>query len=178
MGRGALKSHKLSKKHATIENAKNFNAPLFQKDVLSITDNNNSSPITLTSSTEHESLNSSETSLLTTQPSTSIVEPQKSRAIGIKSYMDNKDEVTKAEIMWCLKSIVNHNSLRDIENSISLMKIIFTDSEIAKKLKLSKDKASYVINYGLSNYFHNQLAKDLETSDLIAVSFDESLNKM
>lgn len=53
---------------------------------------------------------------------------------------------------------------------------MFNDSEIAKKMKLRKDKVVYVIVYGISSYFLKELETILKECNVIVVGFDESLN--
>ncbi|CAL1672566.1 unnamed protein product [Lasius platythorax] len=88
------------------------------------------------------------------------------------------DETSKAEIMWCLNAVMRHNSLKDVESSVSLMKTIFLNSDIVKRMNLCKDKASYTITYGITKHFQKELYLLIQKSNELVISFDKSLNKL
>ena len=71
---------------------------------------------------------------------------------AITNYL-TKEDVSKAEILWVMHNVSRDKSLRDIESSLPILKKMFSDSDIAKKLQISKSKASCMITYGLKNYF-------------------------
>lgn len=156
MGKKALESHMLSKKHITIQNLKDSNKPLFEKS-------NGPSISSSFSTSQNVEISRTDTDATDAVQIKSKVLSQARenlKSTGMISYLE-KDNVTKAEVVWCLKSVLYHNSLRDIESSVSTMKLLFPDSKIAKSLKLSKDKASYIITYGLRNYFQSELEREL-----------------
>ena len=55
---------------------------------------------------------------------------------------------------------------------------MFSDSDIAKKFQMSKTKVSYVIIFGLADYFYNSLIILVKKSQFYSLLFDESLNKV
>ena len=55
---------------------------------------------------------------------------------------------------------------------------MFSDSDIAKKFQMSKTKVSYVIIFGLADYFHNSLIALVKKSPFYPLLFGESLNKV
>ena len=58
---------------------------------------------------------------------------------------------------------------------------MFPDSEIAQRFSLARDKARYMITYGLAPYFTDNLRSILTSIDpvpLYSVSFDESMNRI
>ena len=55
---------------------------------------------------------------------------------------------------------------------------MFPDSEIAKQMKLQRTKISYVINFGLANYFFRKLQTLCFNSEFLVLGFDESFNKV
>jgi len=67
------------------------------------------------------------------------------------------------------------NSVKDSINSFYVM---FPDRKIASKMELGKDKLKYVVNYGIAPFFVEELKKQVDESDWLAVSYDESLNKV
>ena len=86
--------------------------------------------------------------------------------------------VLRAEVLWTLKVISSHYSLRSCLVLKELLQVMFSDSEIAKSFKLSKTKCGYFINFGLAPYFKDFLVKEIKAANIFAVSFDESLNKV
>lgn len=89
-----------------------------------------------------------------------------------------KDEITKAEIIWCINTVMQHFSLRGSENSVSLFSEMFPDSVIASKMQLHKTKIAYTILYGLAPYFRTKLYDMCNKCSHFVVGFDESLNKV
>nr|CAD7197042.1 unnamed protein product [Timema douglasi] len=53
--------------------------------------------------------------------------------------------VTECETLWCIQTMVHHNSLRNAESSVRLFKRMFHDSSTATDMRLGKDKISYSI---------------------------------
>lgn len=60
---------------------------------------------------------------------------------------------------------MSHQSLWNAEAAVGLFRIMFTDSNVASKLKLGKDKTSYFIVYSLAPYFKNKLMKIIKNLD-------------
>ncbi|KAJ8966167.1 hypothetical protein NQ314_003699 [Rhamnusium bicolor] len=52
--------------------------------------------------------------------------------------------ILKAEILWTLDLIETDFSMNSVNKSIPLFQEMFTDSEIAKNMKLGSTKASYI----------------------------------
>lgn len=90
----------------------------------------------------------------------------------------NKEDVTKAEILWALNKVLCHFSLRDRERSSNIFSSMFPDSLIAEKFSMRKDKLAYVLTYGLGPHFQSQLTDLVRKCTYFAISFDESLNKV
>ena len=86
--------------------------------------------------------------------------------------------VVKAEIVWALKVVMSHFSLRSCLELNDLFKYMFPDSQIASKFSLSKTKCSYIINLGLAAYFSDVLLSQIKASPFFVISYDESLNKI
>ena len=84
----------------------------------------------------------------------------------------------RAEVLWALKVISSHYSLKSCLGLKELFEAMFSDSEIAKSFKLSKTKCGYFINFGLAPYFKDLLVKEIKAANIFVVSFDESLNKV
>ncbi|KAH8038180.1 hypothetical protein HPB51_024711 [Rhipicephalus microplus] len=72
-----------------------------------------------------------------------------------------KNNVTKAEIFWCLNTIMAHGSFRSAVASAALFPLMFLTSEVAAKVQLGKDKVGYTIRHGIASYFCNMLLSSL-----------------
>lgn len=88
------------------------------------------------------------------------------------------ENVTRAEILWTLHTVEAHNSVRSVPKSVELFPLMFTDSEIAAKMKLQRTKLDYLLLHGLAPYFHQELIADLKDCTDTAVGLGESLNKV
>ena len=84
-----------------------------------------------------------------------------------------KSDVTKAEIVWLLKTVDNGFSVCSINEVFSGM---FPDRKIALQFRKAHSKAMYEINHGLAPSFRTTLNDTLKLSDIHVYSFDESLN--
>ncbi|KAE8742181.1 hypothetical protein FOCC_FOCC012267, partial [Frankliniella occidentalis] len=89
-----------------------------------------------------------------------------------------KDDVTIAEILWCLQSVENHTSASATGKQSVLFPRMFPDSKIAACMSLGRTKTGYGLVYGLAPYFKNKLLGSLRESGAFVVAFDESLNKL
>ncbi|XP_054720775.1 uncharacterized protein LOC129230403 [Uloborus diversus] len=96
---------------------------------------------------------------------------------ALKTFLIN-DSVVKAEILWCLQTIMTHKSLRATSADVLLLQNMFTDSLIAQKMQLQRTKIAYSILYGIAPYFKDNLLRKLSDVKCFTVGFDESLNKV
>lgn len=179
MGRSALKSHSKSQKH--ILNEKNASKSIPIKTFFT-TSSSDSKPST---SKNPPSLSEAEYSKSPT-PSTSKDSITISEAVGSKctsgegviskneKWWKVKDEVSECEVLWCLHTVMFHNSLRNAESSVHLFKRMFKDSSIAQDLKLGKDKIAYSIVHGIAPYLKHQLLSKINKADFFVLCFDES----
>ena len=55
---------------------------------------------------------------------------------------------------------------------------VFPGSDIAKGFKLGKTKAMYIATHGIAPYFKHLLKDNLNKSEVMVYSFDESLNEI
>ncbi|XP_071563117.1 uncharacterized protein [Temnothorax nylanderi] len=192
MGRAALHSHMNSKKHQDIIKYKNSISVSFVDGNVTKARERDESTVTLSdprpkSILQPASSVSSHKNRLLLESCTNVCPEhcftktsavtQQGKLTKMKNFVQT-DETSKAEIMWCLNAVMRHNSLRDVESSVSLMKTIFPDSEIVKQMKLGKDKALYTITYGITKHFQKELYLLIQNSNELVISFDESLNKI
>ncbi|XP_040359009.2 uncharacterized protein LOC120844468 [Ixodes scapularis] len=89
-----------------------------------------------------------------------------------------KTNVTKAEIIWCMNSIMIHGSFRSTAASAALFPLMFPGCEVASKMQLGKDKVGYTICHGIAPYFPRQLLSSLSSVPYAVVALDECLNKV
>ena len=81
-----------------------------------------------------------------------------------------------AEICWVLKIATMHTSYRFYLNLNELFMVMFLDSDIAQNFKMIKTKVSYMIVYGIAEYFHCSLLSLLKKYSFFTPLFDKSLN--
>jgi hypothetical protein len=85
-------------------------------------------------------------------------------------------QVLRAEILYCLKIVKSHASMRSADDSQELFRAMFPDSKVAEKFSLARTKATYITNYGLAPYFATELKDKLKSTEAFVICFDESLN--
>ena len=109
--------------------------------------------------------------------STRVDAPSASSASGfsMSSYLLDS-QVSRAEILYCLKIVKSHASMHSADDSRELFQAMFPDSKVAEKFSLGRTKASYIINYGLAKFFPCELEDKLKSTESFVMCFDESLN--
>lgn len=188
MGRQALVSHMKSKKHATrSQNSalENFLTPSPSSiSATSLANKNNSVISSISTETTSSNSESSSivdlTNLLPSQPSNQLTN-QPTSSQSMPRQLDTfllKNDITTAEVLWCIETVMSHKSLRIAEKDMIILKRMFWDSEIAKKMQLKKDKIGYVIMFGIAPFFNKALINNLKDVSFIVVGFDKSLNKI
>ena len=95
-----------------------------------------------------------------------------------KQAMISKPSVraVDVDIHWALKIVMMHASYWPCLNFNELFMFFFPDSDVAQSFKMSKTKVSYMIVYGIAEYFHRSLLSQLKRSPFFTPLFDESLN--
>ena len=88
------------------------------------------------------------------------------------------DDVLNAEIVWCLYLIQCHHSYRSCDPISGIFKRMFGLScQLVQQFQLKKDKARYLIVYGIYPALLKSLRNKINASPWYSVSFDESLNR-
>lgn len=174
MGRSALTSHAKGKKHQAMATNRQKSIPINQMLKFHILSPNSQSS---DSNTDQQPSTSSEVSSepLTPTLNYSLI-PQQAKSTLEKCLV--KDSVTEAEILWCVNTVMNHDSLRSSESSVLLFGKMFKSCQVAQEMKLHKDKIGYSIIYGLAPYFTDMLKASLEGAKDVVIGFDESFNKI
>ena len=112
--------------------------------------------------------NSSATSSSLSRSVVQLIDPNKSLSFN--------DQVSKAEILWALKSVQHGFNYRNSDDTGELFREMFPDSKIAQKFAIPHSKMSYIISHGLGPYFRNQLAEDIRNCQRFVLCFDEQTN--
>ncbi|KAH6944218.1 hypothetical protein HPB50_002348 [Hyalomma asiaticum] len=160
MGHRAVSSHASSKKHIA---ALNFLKSASQPKLLSFF----KSPTDASPSSSAGSAPAATEVAVTTAPV----------QVSVGGFLF-KNNVTKAEIIWCLTTIMTHGSFRSVAASAALFPLMFPTSEVAAKVQLGKDKVGYTICHGIAPYFCTMLLSSLVNVPYLVVCFDEALNKV
>lgn len=92
--------------------------------------------------------------------------------------LQQRSEVTRAEIYWSISRVINHSSTRSAEKDTELFPLMFPDSEIASQMSMKKDKIAYTVTYGLGPHFQRELLDVIQKKKILTLSFDESVNKI
>ena len=167
MGRSALTSHSKGKRHVAKVNGRTSMSTLFFKNVVPTPSTEDIISVSVTSP-------NSATSLVSTA-TYSAVKPKTQATIASLCVKTN---VTQAEILWVLKTVISHHSIRSCEGISNLFGHMFSDSEIAKSFAMSRTKCTYYVNYGIAPYFQGILLNQLQASPYFVVSYDESMNRI
>lgn len=155
MGRRAVESHARSKKHMSRaqggREASTFKAWLQQPKPSSSAGE---------SAHQHSTSDSPDVQCCdASSPSTSAT--RTSVSSSLTSYLE-KEETSKAEILWTLHLVRSHQSFNSSDNMSSLFSAMFHDSAIAKQFTCNRTKCGYLAIHGLAPYFENSLHKKLK----------------
>lgn len=119
----------------------------------------------------------SNTSELSNNPSTSRgteTSNASSGKIALDSCLD--DKVTKAEVLWAMKTAHGNYSSSSSDATPSLFREMMPCS-VSEKFTMSHTKVSYLIKDGLGLYYLQQLSADVKSSDgYFTLQFDETVN--
>ena len=83
-----------------------------------------------------------------------------------------KQNATKAEIIWSLKSVLSGFSNRSIDDMNETFATMSPECETARSFQMGRTKATYVVNHGLAPYFKSILKSNLLKADFLVYSFD------
>lgn len=89
-----------------------------------------------------------------------------------------KDEVTRAEVQWCMFSVKNNLSNRTAAAAVDLFKVMLSNDDVVNQMKLGRDKVAYTIVHGIAPYIKKELDCSVTKQPFFVVCFDESLNKV
>ena len=75
-----------------------------------------------------------------------------------------------AEILWAIKSVLSHHSLRSCDGLSDLFAKMFLDSNVAKEFLVGQTKLSYIC-YILAPYYKSKIMQSLSPSSCIKPDF-------
>lgn len=107
-------------------------------------------------------------------PPRESVSPSASATSGVSSFV-SKNDVLKAEILWTIETVINHNSYKSNESVGKLFQTMFPDSQIAQKFTCGERKTAYFTVFGIGEYLKSLILNDIK--GYFVILFDESLNK-
>ncbi|XP_060761026.1 uncharacterized protein LOC132870980 [Neoarius graeffei] len=81
----------------------------------------------------------------------------------------------KAEVLWTLHTVAQHQSYNGNEGVSELFKLMFPDSDIAQSFRCGADKTAYIAKYGLAIHIKDELMSKINQSPFVLM-FDESMN--
>jgi hypothetical protein len=87
-------------------------------------------------------------------------------------------QVIKAEIIWCLRTVMKDHSNSSNEDISLTFRSMFPDDQVVSNFTCGKDKTKYLVNYGIGPWVKELLNIQLDNSVYVVVGFDESLNKV
>ena len=184
MGVQAVKSHESSAKHKRVMESMKSQVSMdtvWQTKKIGSAINVNIQPsasTTSASTTSASTTSASTTSASTTSGFTTTTTSSASSQPKTMTEFVVKKEVIAAEILWVLRIIMKLESYNSCKDDSNIFKMMFPDSTIATNFSMGPDKASYLINYGLSPYFQKLLIDELLNCEVFVVCFDEALNKI
>jgi hypothetical protein len=92
--------------------------------------------------------------------------------------MDITDQVTKAEIIWTLKVVDLNFSYKSINDLLPILRAMDPSSSLFKKMSLCRDKASYIIAYGLHPYFQKMVVRGIQKAPGYTLGTDAGTFKL
>ena len=87
-------------------------------------------------------------------------------------------QVTKAEILWALKTVDSNFSYASADNLATLLQAMDPRSEVFKKMTLGANKTSYIISHGLLPYFMKKIIQSIQTSNGYTLGTDAGTFKL
>ena len=148
-GSNALDSHQKGQKHQEVEKARKANA---MRLFLSLQSSKSSNV------NQKEGPFSPQSSLKFAKVGPTEVQE------GLLSSFVLDENTLNAEIVWCLNVVKSRHSFRSCDSLKKLFKVMFPDSAIPDIFSLGKDKAKYMIIYGIYPAFKQKLKSMINNS--------------
>jgi hypothetical protein len=162
MGEAALKSHMKGSRHK--KNVLSACAPLV---FATKTEEKVSSPGSSIQTDESQSDRAASPAMSLSVPKPGVPQP------SIASCASKSN--LKAEVLWTLKTITDHNSYRSNETVGPIFKAMFNDSHVAELFSCGERKTAYLAQFGIAPFFREAMIKNIKGP--YCVLYDELLNK-
>ena len=88
----------------------------------------------------------------------------------------NEDNTLNAEIFWCLRIVLTHESYNLCSYLVPLFQRVFAGHEVTGHFVLGKTKSRYTMLYGIAPELKKMLYYYVNQSPYFSISYDESLN--
>ena len=88
----------------------------------------------------------------------------------------SEEEKVKAQILWLMKSINSGFSNNATDDVGDVLRRMDPNSKVLAAFNMKKTKAAYIINHGLAPYYRDLLYEQINVTDVVVLSFDESHN--
>ena len=88
----------------------------------------------------------------------------------------NEDSTLNAEIFWCLRTVLTHESYNLCSYLAPLFQRVFAGHEVTGHFVLGKTKSRYTMLYAIAPEFKKMLFYYVNQSPYFSISYDESLN--
>ena len=120
--------------------------------------------------------NKSENSKAIDKQTSSTDKQTSSKEKTMDKLIINQENTLNAEILWCLRMVLTHESYNSCNDLAPLLQRMFAGHEVAEHFSLGKAKSRYTMLYGIAPEFKKMLPYDVNQSPFFSISFDESLN--
>ena len=87
-------------------------------------------------------------------------------------------QVVKAEIIWCLRTVLKDSSNTSNEDINLTFQAMFPYDKVVANFNCGKDKTKYLVNYEIGPWMKEQLQVQVDNAVYVVVGFDESLDKV
>ena len=174
---GAIKSHDKGKEHK--EKMKHFDnsnkglSPLFFRRLPTAP---SSTSVSSSSTTPSSTKTAATTSASSTSSCITSSSSQYTSTV-IDQLLAQQVSTTRAEIIWVLRMVKNHNSFRSCLGLGEDLKAMFQNNDVVTKFTLSKTKSAYFVTHDISPWVKSKLQTEITDSCFFSVSFNESLNQ-
>ena len=101
---------------------------------------------------------------------------QTKKQVKITESTEAIDCNVRATVIWLMKSIESGFSNNANDDIGDVLRSMDPSSKVLQSFKMKSTKSAYVVNHGLAPYFTKKLYEEIDSTDIIVLSFDESLN--
>lgn len=110
-----------------------------------------------------------------------VEEVRRVGVLGLRSLptvRSMEDKKLTAVILWVLKMVDSGFSYSSTDNLVPILQMMAPDSMVLKSIELKRNKAMYVLCYGLYPYFLNQLVSRIQKAPGFTLGTDSGTFKL